>query len=604
MSRQSYFYVLAAFLSGIAMAVPTANGQLMDWGKGPHWSAYYEVTNCETPIPPDYVAWGNPCSVTFPYADINGYFYFSDDRPGLVLFESGQSREVRTPTFNSANSEFSVSRRSELSVTTLYQPTHNSAYEPSTLSYSGSVDYTFRVTSRDTNNLAGTFTVTRPIVALYYKNYAYPFYSGEHLPLFVTLTATGTWSAKTYGLPTPWMNGYDVCRVDNVAYNYSYPPDGHCNPTGLASGCINIPNGCDYHNYSGTGDVTLLNPLQGALQSGAYNSIDGDGILHAATATQMSADRVSAAVVALKTSNTGQVTFKVDQYAGLTEFKSDYLVNPNPGNSRTITVDCLPDGSGSCAYLALLWPPDWPDGSGNPLSAKLTVSATQSGANPHPATITLRPPPLLLVHGIWSSAKEAGFASGGAFSDWISKQYPPDSLIRAVDYGTVSNKAFGDSSVQDTFKQVLKKTVLKAAAAGTVARTVDVAAHSMGGLATRYFLKNPPPMNELPLGMVHKLVTVGTPHKGSELATQLIRNRQNLPLSTNPIVGVICGVPLIECRFEDVFAKLNHVVGAGGVESLVPGNPSLGESDGIVAQCAHRCISVFERGFHSRYKST
>jgi triacylglycerol esterase/lipase EstA (alpha/beta hydrolase family) len=67
------------------------------------------------------------------------------------------------------------------------------------------------------------------------------------------------------------------------------------------------------------------------------------------------------------------------------------------------------------------------------------------------------------------------------------------------------------------------------------ARTVDVVAHSMGGLVARYYLsdsgysENP----ALSINPVHKLITIGTPHSGSDLATTLWNNQSKSFVNAN-----------------------------------------------------------------------
>jgi len=93
--------------------------------------------------------------------------------------------------------------------------------------------------------------------------------------------------------------------------------------------------------------------------------------------------------------------------------------------------------------------------------------------------------PLLLVHGIWSSAAGAGFHPGqGGLFDFISQRYPHN-FISPVDYGKWSYKSFADPGIQTQFATTLQSVLINAANGGMAARTVDVFAHSMGGLLTK-----------------------------------------------------------------------------------------------------------------------
>ena len=146
--------------------------------------------------------------------------------------------------------------------------------------------------------------------------------------------------------------------------------------------------------------------------------------------------------------------------------------------SRWWGEGACPDRDGNFTFLALLWAPGSlpaPDVS----SAFLNVTATQFGAPTQQASIALEPPPLLLVHGIWSNAKDEGFIPGsGGLYDAIASQYPHN-LIFAVDYGKkpkpdLGSQAFNDPRTQSILLTAMTDALSRAAAIGMAARTVDV----------------------------------------------------------------------------------------------------------------------------------
>ena len=231
----------------------------------------------------------------------------------------------------------------------------------------------------------------------------------------------------------------------------------------------------------------------------------------------------------------------------------------------------------------------------------LGVAATQSGASSAPGFVSLVPPPLLLIHGIWSSASAAGFSPfpASGFWSWIFERYP-HTQIYPVNYdmtlGTINQNslAFNDSGTQRQLLYRMTDALDGAAAAGIAARTVDVVAHSMGGLVTRYFVTHGPPLpsSELLPNPVHKLITIGTPHQGTPLATLLEMKQGNVAMSVT--VGLACQSYSIPppCTLAKLFASMGKIVDTGaatsGVASLEPTYPPLlalgGSYSSIVGQ--------------------
>jgi hypothetical protein len=341
--------------------------------------------------------------------------------------------------------------------------------------------------------------------------------------------------------------------------------------------------------------LSFVNPLRTVLERGLADYtvvpkcpatlLAPDGtcptaeVRQAGAASALSADGRSAVVVKL-VSNAPEspVTFTASTAGTMTAFDHSYLSRPSPGSTSSVTVNAPAyaeesnDGSRRFVYLALLWaPPSLPDAAGTALTINLTLAATQAGGTVTSRDIKLQPPPVLFVHGIWSSPQDAGFLPGtGGLLEWIFDRYP-HKLINLVDYGHVNSRAFFHPDVQSAFKSRLHTLLNAAAHKETVASTVDVVAHSMGGLVTRYFSAQPQPL--LPLNPVHKLITIGTPHAGSPLATALFDNRTQevLPIDGAFVAFAVCRQNGISpCLLNKVFENDGKQVDAGGVESLIP----------------------------------
>jgi len=360
-------------------------------------------------------------------------------------------------------------------------------------------------------------------------------------------------------------------------------------------------NGSDGHAYLLTlGNLTLGNSLLTVLNPFALYAcghqapptLDVPTVLRSPPATSLAADGASAVVLVYRSRSPEPVTFTLSTpldspqpakpVGSLGQFNADYLKTPpsSPGGnfpSYTSSMPTGPDAGGNYVFLALLWSPNALPVTG--LVEHLAVTATQQGQSAAAQLfISLKPPPLLLVHGIWSSAAEAWFISGSqeGFYDWIVPLYPHN-LIYAIDYGITENdgtklnaQSFSDPRIQAILLQGMADELAAAAATGMAVRTVDVVAHSMGGLVTRYFMSNGPPSltTDLLSSPVHLLITIGTPHLGSNLAQTLDQNKDLDPAFRSPLATWVCGIPN-PCTLGDYMADQGMPVGAG-TQSLEP----------------------------------
>ena len=177
-------------------------------------------------------------------------------------------------------------------------------------------------------------------------------------------------------------------------------------------------------------------------------------------------------------------------------------------------------------------------------------------------SVTLLRPPLVLIHGLWGSPQSwSDFTplltdprfviSKANYSAVIGSQiksYTPSYPSWAVgSLGSSPASALGFSYNAPTvlsqingFIGTFKKGTNPAsvAVAGVQA---DIVAHSMGGDVTRTMptLKNFYSSQTFALGVVHKVITIGTPHWGSPLASLLLDNNNEcvrgiLALSGSP----------------------------------------------------------------------
>ena len=65
----------------------------------------------------------------------------------------------------------------------------------------------------------------------------------------------------------------------------------------------------------------------------------------------------------------------------------------------------------------------------------VVLSALQDGQLQQQTTIRFVPPPVILVHGVWSSAPQSW---GSGFQNWLKGRYPHQ-VVNTVNYGKVGS---------------------------------------------------------------------------------------------------------------------------------------------------------------------
>lgn len=336
--------------------------------------------------------------------------------------------------------------------------------------------------------------------------------------------------------------------------------------------------------------LSVVNPAAMGSFLPLSQNIPADVLQTAPPALALAADGASAIAVLYASDSDGPVTFTltsqsgiVGDVGGLAAYSPTYLVSPPTSSASSYTAQqpinesqCAPsDGStptAECMFVALLTAPlmmptvttttDMLD------SVELSIQALQQGSqNASSVSVQLLPPPLVLVHGIWSNAN-----TWSDLQEWLRTNYP-HGFIFSVDYSSTNSLAFTNPGTQQALTATVADALQTATNDGLAAQKVDIVAHSMGGLVSRYFIDAGAPApyssNFLPAAPIHSLITIGTPQDGSPFATFLDKHQSDKPTVVPPPFNLLCNATSI-CNLGSVLTYLGKPVGSG-VTSLEAG---------------------------------
>jgi pimeloyl-ACP methyl ester carboxylesterase len=135
--------------------------------------------------------------------------------------------------------------------------------------------------------------------------------------------------------------------------------------------------------------------------------------------------------------------------------------------------------------------------------------------------VKVRRPPVILVHGIWSGKQiwPTSFTAPDPQDGW---------KIERIDYPNSSHFKGSATTLQKEINRMVEGS-RKSEIATTKA---DVIAHSMGGLVSRAFISDANMYlrpNNFKEGDIRKLITLDTPHQGSQLANLLVSIHDSFP---------------------------------------------------------------------------
>lgn len=307
----------------------------------------------------------------------------------------------------------------------------------------------------------------------------------------------------------------------------------------------------------------LVDPLEAKLLSGARVTSDLSRLETAVgAASGVAADGVTQLVLRIRAGDSASVNLNVADDSNGTSTAIDEIggvtaIGQAGSGVRSLGV-VAHAGMGSNAYAYALYhaPLNFvrasvsADNQAWDRTVKVNVTCVDSAGTAKTATgITVARPPVLLVHGLWSSAAEAwtAFVPRKPAQNALWSKMPVNASL-AVDYDqpvegtiTATDPSYDASIVSNitrnalgfeynapfVLKQIRKLLDGFRSSRGVAATQADIVAHSMGGDILRAMLLSSLSNSFLDnasfgKGPVHKLITIGTPHRGTPLATQIL----------------------------------------------------------------------------------
>ena len=339
------------------------------------------------------------------------------------------------------------------------------------------------------------------------------------------------WSASIYAgstLVTTVGEGFTFIPAPSPSNNFDIPAPG------ITSMVVTSNNGhfaaftsALLDNFVITqGQVELVDPVP-SLLDGPHVTQDHQLLASGGRLVQgVAADGVTQAVFRIPAVKTGEqflLTLFNDQ--NLQSVSSDDdgalgLPGDTTFSSSQILVTAVSTTPGPMAFAVYRAPVDFARlGNTNDVGAStraVSIQLLDVGTSKTTTTpVQIVRPPVALIHGLWSDLSTWDeFASTLNSSNLFS--------IYRIDY-QLSNFMSVAVNEQKSLSSLMGYLHAFKTAHNVAAVQFDIVGHSMGGLISRYMVRDPRfymDSNYLE-GWIHKLITIDTPHAGSKLASRL-----------------------------------------------------------------------------------
>jgi pimeloyl-ACP methyl ester carboxylesterase len=355
--------------------------------------------------------------------------------------------------------------------------------------------------------------------------------------------------------------------------------------------------------------VTLIDPVADDLASGGGIVSTPSRLLAATHLVQgAAADGATQVLVRIAGATAGQslqLTLEDEQGPSADQGSAGYLTDlpPSGADSRSsggiINVTAVDTGNDSAEAFAVYHAPtDFVRSNADATSKLRTVSLVVADPTSNATTtqpISIVRPPLILLHGLWGHPSDFKGVDGGLAaltnSQSVFDTYEPrfDGYVGVISTnpsylsapaavsGNTLGYEYGANTVLPQIQAAVQahKAVALILAQGPTAGSIaavqaDVVGHSMGGNVTRTLpqIRGYSDQTNYYQGLVHKLITIDTPHQGSPLAPAI------LSPSNSCLAGAL-GNSVGLYAFISVMPNSGAIVTSGAIGDLEPGSSAL-----------------------------
>lgn len=333
--------------------------------------------------------------------------------------------------------------------------------------------------------------------------------------------------------------------------------------------------GYGYHNGQNRAFLLTPSPLAVLDANSQYTHVDlsdralgsvspsdpnfSDANLQNVARTGAVTDGVTKLLLRYTADEPGVVSFSFQDLSGHSSTDTkEKLTNINGGSSQSVPTHLV---NGQNIALALYTVPLELDSDVRKGSVQFTASflgTSSSTQQTSTQSITLERPPVVLIHGVWSDS--GTWKGAGPLAKLQAAGLDPYGAY-LVDYGFANAGHFPLDTKY--LRLEIDKVVNDFRSHGIATTQVDVVGHSMGGLITRTFAAQGGYRQSYNFqkGSIRRIITIGTPHAGSELANL----GWYLQTQTKPQTSFM---------FKTIMRLFNHPVDEGAIEDLRVGSPA------------------------------